>query len=84
VRRLTDNTVLLHLSRSDQIANYDKLGDNAHPVCSGALTFNPSAAHLEIHDRRIAESRRWCELNQRQIMRTTAVGAKRSLPKRVS
>ena len=31
IRRLTDNTVvLLRLSRSDEIANYDKLGGNAH------------------------------------------------------
>jgi hypothetical protein len=30
VRRLTDNAVLLRLSRSEQIANYDKLGGNAH------------------------------------------------------
>jgi hypothetical protein len=30
VRRLTDNTVLLRLSRSDRIGNYDKLGGNAH------------------------------------------------------
>jgi hypothetical protein len=29
VRRLTDNTVLLRLSRSDRIANYDKLGLSA-------------------------------------------------------
>jgi hypothetical protein len=40
--------------------------------------FNPSTAHLEIDDRRIAESRRWCELKSAaQIMRPAASGAKR-------
>jgi hypothetical protein len=30
VRRLSDNTVLLRLSRSDRTANYDKLDGSAH------------------------------------------------------
>jgi len=61
VRCLTDNTVLLRLSRSDQIANYDKLGGSAHAGLQWSTDFNPSTAHLEIHDRRLAESRRWRE-----------------------
>ena len=74
VRRLTDSTVLLHLSRPDRIANYDKLGGNAQAGLQWTTDFNPSTAHLETHDRRIAESRRWCELKSAaQIMRTTAV-----------
>src|SRR5437660_548439 len=78
VRRLTDNTVLRRLSRSDQIANYDKLDGYAHAGLQWSTDFNPSTAHLEVHDRRIAESHRWCELKSAaQIMRTTAVGAKR-------
>jgi hypothetical protein len=61
-RRLTDNTVLLSLARSDQIANYDKLGGNVHAGSQCTTDFDPSAAHLEIHHRRISEIRRWCEL----------------------
>jgi len=79
VRRLTDNTVLQRLSRSDQIANYDKLDGYAHAGLQWSTDFNPSTAHLEVHDRRIAESRRWCELKSAaQIMRTTAVGVRRA------
>lgn len=69
--------VLLRLSRPDQIANYDKLGGDAHAGLQWSTDFNPSAAHLEVPDRRIADSRRWCELKSAaQIMRATAVGAK--------
>ena len=50
------------LSRSDQIANYDKLGGNAHAGLQRSTDFNPSTANLESHDRRITESRRWCEV----------------------
>jgi hypothetical protein len=58
----TENTVLLSLARSDQIANYDKLGGNVHAGSQCTTDFDPSAAHLEIHHRRISEIRRWCEL----------------------
>ena len=61
-RRLTDNTVLLRFTRSDQIANYDKFGGNVHAGSQCTTDFNPSAAHLEIHHRRISEVRRRCEL----------------------
>lgn len=82
VRRLSDNTVLLRLSRSDQSANYDKLGGNAHAGLQWSADFNPSTAHLDVYDQRIAESRRWCELKSAaQIMRVTAVSAKQTLAK---
>jgi hypothetical protein len=55
VRRLTDNTVLLRLSRSDQIANYETR--RQHASLQWSTDFNPFTAHLEIHDRRILRSK---------------------------
>ena len=77
VRRLADDTVLVRLSRSDQVANCDKLGGNAHVGLQWSTDFNPCTAHLESDDRRIAGSHRWCELKSAaQIMRIAAFGAK--------
>jgi hypothetical protein len=44
VRRLTDNSVLRRLARSDHIGNYDKLGGNVHAGLRWSTNFSPSAA----------------------------------------
>ena len=82
VRRLADDTVLVRLSRSDQVANCDKLGGNAHVGLQWSTDFNPCTARLESHYRPIAGSRRWCEpKSAAQIMRTAVPGAKRPFGK---
>jgi hypothetical protein len=53
MRCLTDNAVLLRLSRSDRITNDDKLDGKAHAGLQWSTDFNPSSAHIEVPDRRI-------------------------------
>ena len=46
VRRLADNRLLLSSTRSNQIADYDQPGGNAHAGLQGVLDFNPPTAWI--------------------------------------
>jgi hypothetical protein len=77
MRCLTDNAVLLRLSRSDRITNDDKLDGKAHAGLQWSTDFNPSSAYRGSRSAN-TESHRWCELKSAgEIMRATTVGAKR-------